>query len=619
MEKIFSVELQNINENPVIHSANIGNNGPTLLGTGLPFRKIPLALEINASDPDGDPIHFYKTAGLDRDQFDLNASTGILTFKNPPDFENPTDADGNNSYAVWFRAVDGNGGYSEKRLTVQVTNVVEDFDQDGIEDFYDLDDDNDGFSDIEEVAYGSDPRDENSTANAAPQITLATEFPNQIGENGIFHIAHPENQTDIIRVTASDPDGDELNFSIYGWQDLPNFEINATNGDLRFKNPPDFENPGGHNGNGVYGIVLRVSDGKAHDDQPVYVWVQNQNEPPTDLNASVPLEILENQPAGTLVSQFHASDPDANSSLGYSLVEGNGLDSGSFVLDPNGTLRTVVSFDYESQSEEGNPLQLLVRVTDEKNASMEKQFTVLILDEDEYLETPPTDDQNQSVDHNVTQPPVVEPEPEFNPYAWIPIIQTEYPEILEDGSIRLSGRVLYDGGGNISEFGFLLSPTLRINRYAPDTPRIEANGTMDGFSLILPESPYPNRLYLQAYAVNEAGMGVGQRRRLKIPEAPAKWWGQATKSEGDWLESNWFGAFKYYEKGWLYHAELGWLYSSPAEDGVWLWGGSNQWIWTKEGVYPYHYLWEDAGWGIWQRSPAGIIRTYNYVTERYEN
>ena len=137
-------------------------------------------------------------------------------------------------------------------------------------------------------------------------------------------------------------------------------------------------------------------------------------------------------------------------------------------------------------------------------------------------ETPPTDDQNQSVDHNVTQPPVVEPEPEFNPYAWIPIIQTEYPEILEDGSIRLSGRVLYDGGGNISEL-VLLSPTLRINRYAPDTPRIEANGTMDGFSLILPESPYPNRLYLQAYAVNEAGMGVGQRRRLKIPEAPAKW------------------------------------------------------------------------------------------------
>ena len=30
---------------------------------------------------------------------------------------------------------------------------------DRMEDFYDLDDDGDGYSDAEEVAYGSDPRD----------------------------------------------------------------------------------------------------------------------------------------------------------------------------------------------------------------------------------------------------------------------------------------------------------------------------------------------------------------------------------------------------------------------------------------------------------------------------
>ena len=687
LEKVFSVQLENLNENPVIHSANIGNKAPTLLGLVTVPENSTFALEVNASDPDRDPIHFYKTAGLDRDQFDLNASTGILTFKNPPDFENPTDADGNNSYAVWFRAEDGNGGYSEKRLTVRVTNVVEDFDQDGIEDFYDLDDDNDGFSDIEEVAYGSDPRDQNSTANAAPQITLATEFPNQIGENGVFHIGHPENQTDIIRVTASDSDGDELHFSIHGNQNLPLLEINATTGDLRFKNPPDFENRGGHNKNGVYGVVIRVSDGKAHHDQPIFVWVQNQNEPPTDLNTSVPLEVLENQPAGSFVGNFDAIDPDANSTLTFSLVEGNQSDTNfEFILDSNGTLRTAVSFDYESQTEEGNPLQILVRVSDEQNASLDKQFAVLILDEYEPFETPPAEDQNESMDRNATLPPFIdgnytddsnatlppfidgyyteddngtlppfidgnytednnatlppilddnqslvednstlppaiepEPEPEFNPYAWIPIIQTDYPEILEDGSIRMSGRVLYDGGGNISEFGFLLAPTLRIKQHSPDTIRMEANGTVDGFTLIIPESPYPHRLYLQAYSMNEAGIGVGQRRRLKIPEAPLEWWGDAIQAEGDWLQSPWFGAFKYYERGWLYHGELGWLFASPAEDGVWLWGSANQWIWTNDGVYPYHYRWNDAGWGIWQRSESGVIRTYNYTTGRYEN
>ena len=44
-------------------------------------------------------------------------------------------------------------------------NIVEDLDSDGIEDFYDKDDDNDGFPDHYEIGYGSNPRDANSTAN----------------------------------------------------------------------------------------------------------------------------------------------------------------------------------------------------------------------------------------------------------------------------------------------------------------------------------------------------------------------------------------------------------------------------------------------------------------------
>jgi len=234
---------------------------------------------------------------------------------------------------------------------------------------------------------------------------------------------------------------------------------------------------------------------------------------------------------------------------------------------------------------------------------------------------PTWDDHNNTQDDNGTLPPVTDPDSDqdTNPYAWIPIIHTDHPQILEDGRIQLSGRVLYDGGGTMSEFGFLLSPTLRIPLNSPDTLKLEANGTAGSFTLIIPESPYARRLYVQAYSTNEAGMGVGQRRRLKIPEPPAKWWGEALHGEGGWLESPWFGAFKYYEQGWLFHAELGWLYSSPVEDGVWLWGSDNQWLWTKEGLYPYHYRWDDAAWGIWQKTANGSIRTYNYGTGDYEN
>ena len=58
--------------------------------------------------------------------------------------------------------------HPEKTFAISLLNEIEDLDGDGVEDFYDADDDNDGFSDAKEIAYGSDPRDANSVANAAP-------------------------------------------------------------------------------------------------------------------------------------------------------------------------------------------------------------------------------------------------------------------------------------------------------------------------------------------------------------------------------------------------------------------------------------------------------------------
>ena len=65
----------------------------------------------------------------------------------------------------------------KKIFTVQVVNEVEDFDGDGIEDAYDPDNDNDGFSNAEKrrkSAYGSNPWDAKSIANASPtDLTLS--------------------------------------------------------------------------------------------------------------------------------------------------------------------------------------------------------------------------------------------------------------------------------------------------------------------------------------------------------------------------------------------------------------------------------------------------------------
>ena len=38
----------------------------------------------------------------------------------------------------------------------------------------------------------------------SPQITLASNFPDNLDADGVFHIGHPENLTEIIQVTAID-------------------------------------------------------------------------------------------------------------------------------------------------------------------------------------------------------------------------------------------------------------------------------------------------------------------------------------------------------------------------------------------------------------------------------
>ena len=91
---------------------------------------------------------------------------------------------------------------------------------------------------------------------------------------------------------------------------MEHFEINASTGRLRFRYAPNFEKPRDHDFNNKFGIVLRVSDGRAHQDQPVYIHLDDQNEAPVYFDAIAPLRVVENQPIGTIVGQLEAIDDD---------------------------------------------------------------------------------------------------------------------------------------------------------------------------------------------------------------------------------------------------------------------------------------------------------------------
>lgn len=86
-----------------------------------------------------------------------------------------------------------------------------------------------------------------------------------------------ENTAAAYQATANDPDGDTLTFAIDGGADAGLFSITAA-GALRFNAAPDYDLPGDADGNNVYAVQLRVSDGQAGATQAVNITVTNSRE-----------------------------------------------------------------------------------------------------------------------------------------------------------------------------------------------------------------------------------------------------------------------------------------------------------------------------------------------------
>ena len=99
-------------------------------------------------------------------------------------------------------------------------------------------------------------------SNNAPTITNTT---------GNYSV--PENQTSAFTVTASDPDGDSLTFSISG-TDSSLFTISSS-GVVTFNAAPDYENPSDSGTNNVYDLSASVSDGSLSTSKDFMVSVIN--------------------------------------------------------------------------------------------------------------------------------------------------------------------------------------------------------------------------------------------------------------------------------------------------------------------------------------------------------
>ncbi|WP_408589829.1 cadherin-like domain-containing protein [Novosphingobium sp.] len=114
-----TITAASINTAPAIDS-----NGAGTTATVSVAENTAAVTTVHATDAESDAVTYSIAGGADAALFQINATTGALSFKNAPNYEAPADAGHDNGYAVTVRASDGTAT-TDQALSVNVTDVAD--------------------------------------------------------------------------------------------------------------------------------------------------------------------------------------------------------------------------------------------------------------------------------------------------------------------------------------------------------------------------------------------------------------------------------------------------------------------------------------------------------------
>jgi len=86
----------------------------------------------------------------------------------------------------------------------------------------------------------------------------------------------------------------------------------------------------------------------------------------------------------------------------------------------------------------------------------------------------------------------------------------------------------------------------------------------------------------------------------------------AIDNSPNWRRSGWLGNFYQSNKIWMYHEHLGGIFPKRSGEGFWLWREGLNWIWTKQGVFPFIYSSDLSTWMYFYGLNRGGIAFYQY-------
>ena len=291
------------------------NDSPHFLG--IPYsatvsENLPIAtdvIKISAFDADGGDSLSYSLSGTNSGHFQISSSSGLVETTQVLDYETV------NYYSLTVSVSDGSVSISTS-LTLSVSNT-----------------------------------------NDAPYVTNLP---------GNVSVAENDVTAAVIDVNASDPDGDNMTFSLSG-TGSDDFLINSATGLVTLNRALNYEIQE------LYSLTVRVSDGAGGVAfASLTVITVNQNDPPVILGGPYTANVEESLNAGTTVYKAAVFDEDSSDTPSFSI---SGTNSDHFAISSAGIVTTTQALDYESITS----YTLIVSVSD-GSASMNTTLTITVVD-----------------------------------------------------------------------------------------------------------------------------------------------------------------------------------------------------------------------------------------------
>ena len=422
------------------------NEGPEISRTGSAPGSVPenhdpslVLARYTATDPEGGTVSRWRTSGTDGGDFTISEE-GELTLRNVPDYERPADSNGDNTYVFTVQVSDGHvyGSFDEtvtvapvnepptittvsssamalrqdenrtsrlytyratdperSTITWSVGGVDRNFftmDQQGQFSFSETSPPNferptdSGGDNIYDVTIEVTD-DGSNTASLPVTVTVrdVNEPPDVTGQQALSFLEN--HATDRVLATYNATDPEDPSAQITRWStsgtDGGDFTVDEQ-GELRFRNVPDYERPADSGKDNSYSFSVRASDGSLYGYLTVTVTVTDVNEPPTITTVSSSAMVLrQDENRTSRLYTYRATDPE-RSTVTWSV---SGVDRNHFTIDEQGQFSfsetSPPNFEQPTDSGGDNVYDVTIEVRDDVRNTATLPVTVTVRDVNE--------------------------------------------------------------------------------------------------------------------------------------------------------------------------------------------------------------------------------------------